>query len=132
MRFLSTPCAPENDQTETIQAVVTVHPDQALLPAALYAYVEDFLGLLRDVDVGGVNVTTGLGNERISYLRGSVDHGTAEDAAWKKDQFPSAESLNDAFRVVGRMAFERRKRLFFQAHFFGLDETIAVLSRKSS
>lgn len=79
-------------RTGRFDAAVALYHDQALIPIKLLAFGK------------GVNITIGL-----SFIRSSVDHGTAFDIAGKGLADPG--SLQEAVRVAAGMAHHRYPQL---------------------
>jgi 4-hydroxythreonine-4-phosphate dehydrogenase len=84
--------------------VVALYHDQGHIPVKL-------LGMRYDeskgewLSVSGVNVTLGL-----SFIRTSVDHGTAYGKAGRREGTAKPDSLKDAIRVAVQMAMARKKQ----------------------
>jgi len=84
--------------------VVALYHDQGHIPVKL-------LGMRYDeskgewLSVSGVNVTLGL-----SFIRTSVDHGTAYGKAGRREGTANPDSLKEAIRVAVQMAMARKKQ----------------------
>lgn len=84
--------------------VVALYHDQGHIPVKLLGmrYGESIGDWL---SVSGVNVTLGL-----SFIRTSVDHGTAYGRAGRREGTANPESLKDAIRMAVQMAEARKKQ----------------------
>jgi 4-hydroxythreonine-4-phosphate dehydrogenase len=84
--------------------VVALYHDQGHIPVKL-------LGMRYDESIGdwlsvsGVNITLGL-----SFIRTSVDHGTAYGKAGRREGTANPESLKEAIRMAVQMAEARKKQ----------------------
>lgn len=84
--------------------VVALYHDQGHIPVKL-------LGMRYDestgdwLSVSGVNITLGL-----SFIRTSVDHGTAYGKAGRREGTANPESLKEAIRVAVQMVEARKKQ----------------------
>ncbi len=84
--------------------VVALYHDQGHIPVKLLGmrYDESTGGWL---SVSGVNVTLGL-----SFIRTSVDHGTAYGKAGRREGTANPDSLKEAIRIAVQMAEARKKQ----------------------
>ena len=86
-------------------AVIAMYRDQAELAAGAYAAVAATGRLRPRPLIAGVSFTAGLANQAV---RVSVDHGTAEDIAWKKGN-ASVESLRQVWETAADLVKKKYK-----------------------